>query len=166
MKEEGIPRQSRRIHKAFAQLGQSPDLWMSTDRAGFNVPELPGWLFRGPDLHWDVSLARPIPFGTQGILYLTDTEAEQGAFTLVPGFHRRIDEWLDGLPPGTDPRQQDLHALGSTPTARHVHASSSTSTCGRAHGGARFMDLISLTDRVGTQIRQPLELGSSGWEIP
>lgn len=108
-------RQSRRIHKAFAQLWQTADLWVSTDRAGFNVPERPGWMFRGPDLHWDVSLARPIPFGTQGILYLTDTEAEQGAFTLVPGFHHRLDAWLHSLPAGADPRQQDLHALGSKP---------------------------------------------------
>lgn len=110
-------RQSRRVHKAFAQLWGTADLWMSTDRAGFNVPERPGWMFRGPHLHWDVSLARPIPFGTQGILYLTDTEAEQGAFTLVPGFHRRVDAWLDALPAGADPRQQDLHALGSKPIA-------------------------------------------------
>ena len=110
-------RQSRRVHKAFSQLWKTVDLWVSTDRAGFNVPERPGWLFRGPDLHWDVSLARPIPFGTQGILYLTDTGPEQGAFTLVPGFHRRIDAWLDGLFPGADPRQQNLHALGSKPIA-------------------------------------------------
>jgi ectoine hydroxylase-related dioxygenase (phytanoyl-CoA dioxygenase family) len=110
-------RQSRRVHKAFAQLWRTADLWVSTDRAGFNVPERPGWKFRGPDLHWDVSLARPIPFGTQGILYLTDTEPEQGALTLVPGFHRRLDAWLDFLPPGADPRRQDLHALGSKPIA-------------------------------------------------
>ena len=110
-------RQSRRVHKAFAQLWKTTDLWVSTDRAGFNVPERPGWRFRGPDLHWDVSLARPIPFGTQGILYLTDTGPEQGAFTLVPGCHRRIDSWLDGLPAGADPRQQNLHALGSKPIA-------------------------------------------------
>lgn len=110
-------RQSRRVHKAFAQLWHTADLWVSTDRAGFNVPERPGWTFRGPDLHWDVSLARPIPFGTQGILYLTDTEPEQGAFTLVPGFHRRLGAWLDRLPPGADPRRQDLHALGSQPIA-------------------------------------------------
>lgn len=110
-------RRSARLHKAFAQLWGTADLWASADRVGFNVPERPGWMFRGPDLHWDVSLARPIPFGTQGILYLTDTPPEQGAFTCVPGFNRRIDAWLDSLPPGADPRTQDLHALGSKPIA-------------------------------------------------
>ena len=108
-------RRSSRIHKAFAQLWGSADLWVTTDRVGFNVPERPGWMFPGPDLHWDVSVKTPIPFGTQGILYLTDTPPEQGAFTLVPGFQRWGEAWLADLPPGADPRQQDLHALGSRP---------------------------------------------------
>lgn len=110
-------RRSLRIHKAFAQLWGTADLWVSTDRVGFNVPERQGWMFRGPDMHWDVSLTQPIPFGTQGILYLTDTPAEQGAFTCVPGFHRKIDAWLANLSPGADPRREDLHALGSKPIA-------------------------------------------------
>ena len=110
-------RRSPRIHKAFAQLWGNADLWVTTDRVGFNAPERPGHQFRGPHLHWDTSLERPIPFGTQGILYLTDTEPEQGALTLVPGFHRRIDSWLDRLPAGADPRQQDLYALGAQPVA-------------------------------------------------
>jgi ectoine hydroxylase-related dioxygenase (phytanoyl-CoA dioxygenase family) len=80
-----------------------------------NVPERPGWKFPGPDLHWDVSIKTPIPFGTAGILYLTDTPPEQGAFTLVPGFHRRVEDWLKSLPPGADPRSQNIHALGSQP---------------------------------------------------
>ena len=108
-------RRSPRVHKAFAQLWGTADLWVTTDRVGFNVPEREGWRFPGPDLHWDVSLKTPIPLGMQGILYLTDTPPEQGAFTLVPGFHRRIEAWLSSLPPGADPRRQDLHALGSSP---------------------------------------------------
>jgi len=108
-------RRSPRIHKAFAQLWGTADLWVSTDRVGFNVPERPGWRFPGPDLHWDTSLTQPMPFHVQGILYLTDTPPEQGAFTCVPGFHRRVGAWLASLPPGADPRRQDLHALGSQP---------------------------------------------------
>jgi len=108
-------RQSARIHKAFSQLWGTSDLWVTTDRGGFNVPERPGWKFPGPHMHWDVSLAQPIPFGTMGILYLTDTPPEQGAFTCVPGFQHRVGEWLATLPPDANPRQQDLHALGSQP---------------------------------------------------
>jgi Phytanoyl-CoA dioxygenase (PhyH) len=106
-------RRSTRIHKAFAQLWGTADLWVTTDRVGFNVPERPGWLFPGPDLHWDVSLVQPMPLGMHGILYLIDTEPEQGAFTCVPGFHRRVADWLANLPAGVDPRAQNLHLLGS-----------------------------------------------------
>lgn len=108
-------RRSARIHKAFSQLWGTADLWVTADRCGFHPPQRPDWPFPGPDLHWDVDFGRPLAFGTQGILYLTDTPAEQGALTLVPGFHRRLAGWLERLGPGVDPQQQDLHALGSRP---------------------------------------------------
>lgn len=108
-------RRSLRIHKAFAQLWGTANLWATTDRCSFNVPEKPGHVFQGPDLHWDVSLQQPVPFATQGILYLTDTPPEQGALTLVPGFHQRLGKWLDELPENAYPREQDLHSLGSIP---------------------------------------------------
>jgi Phytanoyl-CoA dioxygenase (PhyH) len=108
-------RRAPRIHKAFAQLWGTDDLWATTDRVGFNVPERPGFLFPGPRLHWDVSVKTPIPFGTGGILYMTDTPPEQGAFTLVPGFHRWGEDWLKNLPRGAHPREQDLYALGPQP---------------------------------------------------
>jgi hypothetical protein len=101
-------RRSARIHKAFAQLWGTADLWSTIDRLSFNPPETPGRPFPGPHLHWDVSLVPPIPFATQAILYLTDTAEDQGALTLVPGFHRRVAAWLAGLPEGADPRSRDL----------------------------------------------------------
>jgi hypothetical protein len=110
-------RESPRIHRAFAQLWGRDDLWVSVDQGGMNPPERPGWQFPGPHLHFDVSLALPIPFGVQGILYLTDTAANQGAFTCVPGFHRRIEAWLNSLPSGADPRAENLRALGAVPIA-------------------------------------------------
>lgn len=110
-------RASPRIFTAFAQLWGRTDLWVNVDQAGFNPPERPGWPFPGPLLHWDASLELPIHFGLQGILYLTHTEAQQGAFTCVPGFHRRIEDWLRNLPPGADPRLQDLASFGPVPIA-------------------------------------------------
>ena len=110
-------RNSPRIHRAFAQLWRRNDLWVNVDQAGFNPPERPGWNFPGPHLHWDVSLVQPIPFGLQAILYLTDTDAAQGAFTCVPGFHRIIEEWLNALPAGADPRAQDLRGFVPLPIA-------------------------------------------------
>ncbi|GGF37088.1 hypothetical protein GCM10011611_49500 [Aliidongia dinghuensis] len=100
-------RRAPRIRAAFAQLWGTNDLWATADRAGFNPPERPGWQFPGPHLHWDTSIALPMPFGLQGILYLTDTMAEQGAFTCVPGFQHRLTDWIAALPSGADPRQLD-----------------------------------------------------------
>jgi hypothetical protein len=108
-----VIRHAPRIHKSFAQLWQTADLWPATGRVEFSPPDQSGWPTSGRVLHWDVSLQQPIPFGTQGILHLTDTPVEQGAFMTVPGFHRRVHEWLSSLRPGTDPRQLDLHSLGA-----------------------------------------------------
>ncbi|WP_112479393.1 phytanoyl-CoA dioxygenase family protein [Vibrio variabilis] len=108
-------RRSLRIHKAFSQLWETPALWVTADRCGFHAPQRENHPFPGPDLHWDVDFRRPLDFATQGILYLTDTPPEQGALTLVPGFHHQLSRWLPSLPTGADPNQQDLHALGSIP---------------------------------------------------
>ncbi|HTJ27984.1 MAG TPA: phytanoyl-CoA dioxygenase family protein [Candidatus Limnocylindria bacterium] len=110
-------RRASRVRRAFAQLWGREDLWPTIDQVGFNPPERPGWPFPGPRLHWDASLEQPMPFDVQGILYLTDTAADQGAFTCVPGFHRRIASWLRDLPAAADPRAQDLDALGAVPIA-------------------------------------------------
>jgi len=108
-------RESGRIHGAFAQLWGRQDLWVTVDQGGWNPPERPGWRFSGQGLHFDVSLELPVPFGVQGILYLTDTAANQGAFRCVPGFHRRIETWLKSLPPDADPRREDLEKFGAVP---------------------------------------------------
>jgi len=113
-------RLSPKIKAAYEQLWQRKDLWVNTDRVGFNPPQTESWHFPGPLLHWDVSLATPIPFGLQGILYLADTEHNQGAFTLVPGFHNRVEAWLNSLPANAHPREQDLYALGTKPVVANA----------------------------------------------
>jgi hypothetical protein len=113
-------RRSFKIRKAYEELWGRTDLWVNTDRVGFNPPETDSYMFQGAALHWDVSLKLPIPFGLQGILYLSDTAENQGAFTLVPGFQNRIEEWLTDLPPGADPRYENLYALGTKPIAANA----------------------------------------------
>ena len=108
-------RRSTRIQKAFSQLWGTEDLWVTADRCSFHPPQRSNFPFPGPDLHWDIDFARPLEFATQGILYLADTPSEQGALTLVPGFHKELPAWLSRLPENSDPQQQDLHALGSQP---------------------------------------------------
>jgi hypothetical protein len=113
-------RESSRIRVAYEQLWGRTDLWVTTDRVGFNPPETANWSFPGPRLHWDVRLDQPVSFGLQGLLYLSDTQAHQGAFTLVPAFQHRLDDWLAQLPPPADPQMQDLTTLGSVPIAANA----------------------------------------------
>jgi hypothetical protein len=109
---------SLRIRKAFAQVAQTSDLIMSTDRCGFNPPVRDGNPYGGAGLHLDVeSLEPPVPTHLQGILYLSDTAADQGALRLVPGFHRRIDDWLRERFPAPLPDTNDLEALDAVPVA-------------------------------------------------
>jgi len=108
-------RRSPRIHRAFAQLWETEQLWYTTDRVSFNPPERHTYTFPGPGLHWDAHFEIPFSFGLQGLLYLTDTAAEQGAFTCVPGFQHHIDKWLASLPEGADPQAQELETLGAIP---------------------------------------------------
>lgn len=114
-------RNSDKIRKAYEELWQRKDIWVNTDRVGFNPPETPSHKFTGPHLHWDLnSFKTPIPFGLQGILYLSDTAENQGAFTVVPGFQHKFNTWVEALPKGVDPQKQDLYALGPKPIAANA----------------------------------------------
>ncbi len=133
-------RNSPVIKRAFEQLWNRTDLIVTTDKCGFNPPETESFKYQGIGLHWDVSLATPIPFGTQGILYLTDTAANQGALTVVPGFQNNIDNWLKELPEHVNPREADLSSFNPIPIAANAgdfiiwnhklpHSSSANKAC-------------------------------------
>ena len=101
-------RQHPRLHQAFSQIWGTEKLSVSRDRASINPPERPGYEYRGPWLHWDLKIKEIPPLekiGVQGILYLTDTAANQGAFACLPGFHLKVHEWLRSLPDDADPRE-------------------------------------------------------------
>lgn len=108
-------RNSPRIHTAFAQIWGRRDLWMNVDVCGVNPPLRPGYTFQGTPLHWDMTLAPPVRFGTQAILYLTDTAADHGAFSCVAGCHRWLPEWLKQIPAGESPRDFAQKELQATP---------------------------------------------------
>ena len=110
-------RNSEKIQQLYQELWQTTELVTSTDRVGFNPPETPRLGYQGIGLHWDLDLSSPIKFGLQGLLYLTDTAENQGAFTCVPGFQHKIDDWLAELPEGANPQLQDLAVLGAKPIA-------------------------------------------------
>ena len=92
-------RQYPRVHQAFSEIWSNEKLWVSFDRASMNPPERDNWKFPGPYLHWDMNLNdMPVRLRVQGVLYLADTPGNQGAFTCIPGFHRKLEEWLKSLP--------------------------------------------------------------------
>jgi ectoine hydroxylase-related dioxygenase (phytanoyl-CoA dioxygenase family) len=115
-----VARQSNYIRRIFQQLWQRDDLVMTTDRVGFNPPETGQWQFPGPGIHWDVELTSPVPFGTQGLIYLTDVAENQGAFCCVPGFHKKIDDWLAAQPQGMDLQEQDWSQWPVKPIAANA----------------------------------------------
>lgn len=108
-------RSSPRIRRAYEQVYGTTGIYRNMDKVSFNPPEKYGHRFMGSPLHWDVSLQLPIPLRLQGLLYLTDTDAHNGAFHCVPGFHNTIGDWLGSLPPGTNPRDEALTALQPIP---------------------------------------------------
>jgi uncharacterized protein Usg len=102
-------RANKKIIRAYAQLWGSDRLFQSTNRISFNPPQDTLINAFGPSsLHWDISLAQPIPFDLFGMLYLNDIDANQGAFQCIPGFHKKIDVWLENLPQKRNPREEIL----------------------------------------------------------
>ena len=107
-------RQYPRIHQAFSEVWKTEKLWVTLNRANMKPPsrpQNPEWNHPGM-IHWDLDTSQhPIPFGVQGVLYLTDTAENQGGFQCVPGFHRTFYEWVKSQPADRNPKAPDLNGL-------------------------------------------------------
>jgi ectoine hydroxylase-related dioxygenase (phytanoyl-CoA dioxygenase family) len=108
-------RLSPRIKKAYEQLYNTTKIYKTIDKVSFNPPETEDFTFIGSPLHWDTNLKQPIPFGLQGLLYLTDCGADDGAFHCVPEFHNHINNWLNALESGENPREKAFKTLKPEP---------------------------------------------------
>jgi hypothetical protein len=97
-------RYSAKIRKIYSELYGHNNIYLQVDKVSYNPPVSEKYRFMGSPLHWDVSIAPPIPEVFQGLLYLNDVEPSDGAFHCVPGFHHKINEWLSALPEGADAR--------------------------------------------------------------
>ncbi len=107
-------RQYPKVHQAFSEIWGTEKLWVTLDRANMKPPaqaDKPDWQNRGM-IHWDTDTSvGKVPFGVQGVLYLTDTAENQGGFQCVEGFHRLFDEWVKTQPKDRNSRQPDLTEL-------------------------------------------------------
>jgi len=104
-------------HSIWVSMLRHPAFWANRRSARVVKAEREGWPFPGPRLHWDTTLAEPHHLDVQGILYLADVDEEQGAFSCVPGFHKTLKGWLDGLALGVEPRAEALRTLTMKPIA-------------------------------------------------
>jgi len=107
-------RQNPRMHQLFTDIFGTERLCVTIDRVGFKppyTPDHPDYDHRG-FTHWDVDTSKlPVPFGVQGVLCLTDTEADMGGFSCVPGFHKDLEEWVVRQPADRNPCVPDLSTL-------------------------------------------------------
>jgi hypothetical protein len=92
-------RQQPALHAVFAALLGQPELWVSHDRVSFKAPQR-GWQdpVRTSPVHWDGDPRGERRLRVQGVVYLTDTEPDQGAFCCVPGIYRDLERWLAAHP--------------------------------------------------------------------
>lgn len=103
-------RQHPRIYQSFAELLGERRLWVTYDRVNLLPParaDLPAWS-GSAGIHWDCETTLdPVPFQVQGVLYLTDTAANQGGFRCIPGFHKVFPEWRKTQPADRHPNRCD-----------------------------------------------------------
>ncbi|MBO7743132.1 phytanoyl-CoA dioxygenase family protein [Paenibacillus sp. MWE-103] len=107
-------RQLEEVYGAFSTLLDEEKLWVSIDRVNMKPPvRADKQHLDNSFIHWDTDtsvLPRPIPKGrkVQGVLYLADTEANQGGFQCVPEIYRDLEQYLDRQPADRNPRVPDL----------------------------------------------------------
>jgi hypothetical protein len=106
-------RQTQRVYDAFVDVWDCEELWVTLDRLNLNPPNVrnrdrkliaPTETGFDIELHWDVDSTRSVPQQrVQGIIALTDTEAEVGGFQCSPELFRRFDRWKALQPADRDP---------------------------------------------------------------
>lgn len=111
-------RQTPRLYQAFAELLETPKLWVSFDRVNMKPPQHPAH----PEydnkgfIHWDTDTRHlPSSLRVQGVLCLTDTISEMGGFQCVPELYQQLDEWIATQPLDRNPRVPDLSGFKITP---------------------------------------------------
>ncbi|MEM7365551.1 MAG: phytanoyl-CoA dioxygenase family protein [Pseudomonadota bacterium] len=87
-------RQYPAVYEVFRVLYGRDDLWVSMDRVSYKPPvseRSKDWSEAG--VHWDADPWSNNGLGIQGLVYLTDTAEDQGAFCCVPDIYRGLDEY-------------------------------------------------------------------------
>ena len=103
--------QHPRVYQAAAEILDREDLWIHLDRVNMTPPLREDHPELTNDfIHWDLDptdLPDPIPqpYGIQGVLYLEDTDPDQGGFQCSPELYRTLGtEWFEEHPEYADDR--------------------------------------------------------------
>jgi ectoine hydroxylase-related dioxygenase (phytanoyl-CoA dioxygenase family) len=109
-------RQLPQLHEIFSVIYQTQKLWVTFDRGSFKVPSsIHESGFRMDDVHWDGDPRVASEIAVQGLVYLTDTPPEKGAFAMVPELYRTLDRWLQEPRSDQEIRQPDVSAYPLVP---------------------------------------------------
>jgi hypothetical protein len=87
-------RNNEQVRQIFSSLYLNNNLLANCEKVSYNPPVTPQFSFKGSPLHWDIDFEIGPKYYIQGLVYLNDVPANRGAFTLIPGFHHQIDEYL------------------------------------------------------------------------
>jgi len=87
-------RNNMQIKAVFSSLYKHNNLFANSEKVSYNPPVNQHFSFKGSPLHWDIDFQKGPRYYIQGLLYLNDVPANRGAFTLIPGFHQQIGEYL------------------------------------------------------------------------
>ncbi|WP_238322221.1 phytanoyl-CoA dioxygenase family protein [Vibrio mexicanus] len=97
-------RQNPKLYSAFSRLLDETNLWVTMDRASFRPPcryDLPTYGNDENPIHWDYDFRKKSQSLYQGLIYLSDTNKQQGAFSCVPSVYQQIKagtfEHMDSL---------------------------------------------------------------------
>ena len=99
-------RQHPAVHAVFAALYGQAALWVTSDRLSYKPPasaESAGW--KQAPVHWDCDPWQFSGRSIQGVVYLTDTSEEQGAFACVPSIYASLPAYLSDHADDADRRQ-------------------------------------------------------------
>jgi len=88
-------RQCPALHQVFSDLYETDDLWVSNDRVSCKSPtaeQSRDW--HRERIHWDCDPWTYDQLSMQGLVYLTDTDKDQGAFSCVPSIFKNLKRYL------------------------------------------------------------------------
>lgn len=87
-------RNSDLVKNIFHSLYKSTAIVPNCEKLSYNPPENENFKFAGSSLHWDIDFNIGPRFYIQGLVYLNDVPENRGPLTLIPGYHKKIEQIL------------------------------------------------------------------------